>query len=120
MSNSQNTQPPENPAPSPPERPNLAAGFWTQIPTVVIAILFSFGTSYWQANETQNKLLFRVEQLEKRAETNAGNIAGISTTAQQNAINAAEFRIIQNNVLEQVKDLKQRQAETDSILRNRK
>ncbi len=109
-----NTATPDAPQPV---NQNLFGEFKKLIPTIVLAILTALVTSWLNSQKLQGDFQHRIEMLEKRAETNAANISKNSTALQQNAIRLAELSILQNNALEQVKDLKQEQAEITVMLR---
>ena len=95
----------EQPKAPAPEAVPLAVEFKKIIPTVFLAILTAFVTSWWNSQKSQSDFQHRIEMLEKRAETNAQNIAINASSLQQNAIRLAEIGVVQNNTLEQIKDL---------------
>lgn len=105
-----------------PNRPGTfyAGEFKKLVPTLIISGLVAFGTSWYNSQQTQTDALRRIEQLEKQVQGSAANIAQNSAALQQNAIRIAEMVIIQNNALEQIKDLKQQQAEIKQQLQNRR
>lgn len=105
--------------PNAPPTANVGNEFKKLIPTVVLAILTAFATSWWNSQKSQSELQFRLEAIEQKGETNAKNIANNSGILQQNAIRIAEMGIVQNNLLEQIKELKQQQMEIKLTL-NRK
>lgn len=103
---------------APPAAPNaIVSDFKKLIPTLLITVLTAFGTSWWNSQNAQLEFRNRIEKLEEKAENNAKNIAQNSSVLQQNAIRLAENTIIQNNMLEQLKDMKQEQNEIKSLLR---
>lgn len=97
----------------------FAGEFRKAVPTLIIAVLVSFAASWWNTQLAQNDLLHRIENTEKRAESNAANIAQNSAALQQNAIRIAELVIIQTNTLEQIRDLKQEQTDIKQRLMTR-
>lgn len=104
-----------------PEAPKTPAsqfwqGFTGALPGVVIAALFAI---YQFANSSQlnlNDISRRVEMLEKKAETNAGNIAKNAELMQQQSIKIAELSAIQQNELGIINDLKLEQREIKARL----
>lgn len=106
-------------ADTPPPAANLANDFKKLIPTLVLAVLTAFITSWWNSQQSQADLQFRLSTVEQKAETNAKNISQNSLILQGNAIRMAESGVIQNNILEQIKDIKQEQNEI-KIQLNRK
>lgn len=104
---------------APPQPPPMLWEFRKMLPTLILSVLMALAASWWNSEKTQSDFRYRIEMLEKRAETNALNISNNSTALQQNAIRVAEISIIQNNTLEQIKDLKQQQSEIQQRLRGR-
>jgi len=87
--------------------------------TLLTAALIAYGTSWWNAQKSQFDTINQLQRLEEKAEINAKNIAQNASGFQQNAIRLAEIGIIQSNLLEQLKDVKQEQNEIKLML-NRK
>lgn len=77
------------------------------VPTLVLAGLIGFAGSWWNNQITQNDLRYRVDALEKRVETLSAQVTQNGVTIQQISIKQAEFSIIQNNMVEQIKDMRQ-------------
>lgn len=83
--------------------------FKKAVPTLIITILVAFATSWYNTQASQTDAQRRIQILEKQAETNATNIAQNALAMQQNAIRVAEMVIIQNNTLEQIREIKSQQ-----------
>ncbi len=97
---------------------NSASSFGSEfrrlIPGLVLTVLVAFGTSWWNSQITQNEIRFRLDRLEERHKETAASTAEASRTAQGNAIRMAEMGIIQNNVVEQLREIK---SEHERMLR---
>lgn len=87
--------------------------------TLLTAALMGYASSWWTSQKAQGDMTHRIERVEEKAETNAKNILQNSSVGQQNAIRMAEMGIVQNNFIDQIKDLKQEQNEIRLML-NRK
>lgn len=116
MSDSQTNSTPDAPQSS---VSDMLGDFKKLLPTLLISVLAAGATSWYNTQKSQTDLQNRIEKTEEKVETNARNIAQNSGVLQQNAIRIAEIGIIQNNALEQIKDLKQEQNEIKTLL-NRK
>ncbi len=104
---------PESNANSAGQRPPVGgffADFTRFLPTVVLAVATALGTSWCNMQRFQTDTERRIDVLEKKAEANAAGITALSNMSQQNAIRMAEIGVIQNNIAEQLKELKLHQA----------
>jgi hypothetical protein len=77
------------------------------VPTLVLTAAVAFGTSWWNSQLTQNDLRLRLDRLEEKQKETSAAAAEAARTAQLNAIRMAELGVLQNNIAEQVKEIKQ-------------
>ena len=84
-----------------------ASQFRNIIPTLVLTVGVAFVTSWWHTQMAQNDMRFRLDRLEEKQKELAGASAAAALTAQQNAIRLAELGIIQSNMVEELKEIKQ-------------
>ena len=75
------------------------------IPILTSAILGFIG-GWWNGQITQVQVQSRLDRLEERQREAAAATAEASRTAQGNAIRMAEISIIQNNVVEQLREIR--------------
>jgi hypothetical protein len=89
---------------------NSASSFGSEfrrlIPGLLLTVLVAFGTSWWNSQLTQNELRFRLDRIEERQKEASASTAEAARVAQGNAIRMAELGIIQNNVVEQLREVK--------------
>jgi hypothetical protein len=93
----------------PQENGGWATEFRKLVPTLILTALIGFGSSWWSNQISQNDLRYRVEALEKRVESLGAQVTQNGATINQNAIRQAEFTVIQNNIVDQMRDLKEEQ-----------
>jgi hypothetical protein len=89
------------------QQTGLGAELRKLIPSLIVTGIVAFGASWWNNQLTQTDLRFKISTLEKQLETQATNSANNANAAQANSIKIAEMGIIHQNLLEQIKDLKQ-------------
>lgn len=90
-----------------PQPEGLAIEFRKLVPTVLLTAAIAFGTSWWNSQMTQNDLRLRLDLLERRQEERAGAAAQQAAAIQQNSIRLAELGVLQTNLAEQMKEIKQ-------------
>ncbi len=102
------------------DTPTISTGFGSEfkklVPGLLLTIIVAFGTSWWNSQLTQNELRFRLDRLEEKQKEALATTADAAKTAQGNAIRMAEMGVIQNNVIEQVREIR---AEHDRLVRNK-
>jgi len=101
---------PENPTPS---------GFGTEffkkvLPGLALAGIVGFGSSWIQSQSALVDLKSRLDRMEEKQRDAAASTAEAARTAQGNAIRLAELGVIQNNLVEQLRDIK---ADHERLLR---
>lgn len=79
------------------------------VPGLLLTVAVAFGTSWWNSQLTQNDLRFRLDRLEEKQKDTSAAMAAASQTAQQNAIRLAELGVIQSNIADELRELKQDQ-----------
>lgn len=99
--------------------PPLGAEFRRAIPTLVLAGLIAIATSWWNTQMTQSELRYRLEAVEKQEKTNAENIAASATQIQAQAVKFAEISTTQNNMLEQLREIREQQEGIKRELRGK-
>ena len=102
----------ENPTNSAPN--GFGSEFRRLIPGLVLTVVVAAGSSWWSSQITQNELRFRLDRLEEKQKDASVATAEASRVAQQNAIRMAEMSIIQNNAVEQLREIRQ---EHDRLMR---
>lgn len=90
--------------------PSLLSESKKLVPGLILTALVAFATSWWNSQMTQNDLRFRIDRIEEKQKDQAAATQAASVTAQQNSVRMAEIGIIQANLAEQLKDLKQQNA----------
>ncbi len=81
--------------------------FRRAVPTLILAALTSFAWTWWSNQLTQNDQRMRLDALEKRIDAMSAQVSQNMGVSNQNAVRMAEFTIIQNNIVDQLKELKE-------------
>ena len=71
------------------------------------AAILGFIGGWWNSQIGQVQLIGRIDRLEERQKEASAATAEAARTAQGNAIRMAELGIIQNNVVEQLREVRQ-------------
>lgn len=83
----------------------LAAHVARLAPTVILAVLTAFATSWLAARDAQNELRFKVEMLEQANKSNASAISQNAAVIQSLTVKQAELGRDLSNIAEQLKDI---------------
>lgn len=110
---------PEENQPPMPAQPqvSLAYEFRKRIPTLVLAALTAFATSWWNSQRAQEELQFRMMNVESKATTNAANIGKNSEDIQKMQIEFARSAGKQEEILGGMLEIKAAQKELERSLR---
>jgi hypothetical protein len=92
-----------------PQTESWGVEFRRAVPTLILAALTSFAWTWWSNQLTQNDQRMRLDALEKRIDAMSAQVSQNAATSNQTAVRMAESAIIQQNIVEQMKDLKEEQ-----------
>ncbi len=103
---------PDNPAPSQTEQPqDIGYQLQKRVPTLLLAALTAFGTSWCQSERTQEHIQFRLTAVELKATTNADNITKNAEESRKTQDRMIEVLKDQAFILQQIQELKAGQQE---------
>jgi hypothetical protein len=87
--------------------PTAAPGSYRQIAiTVVSAALIGYGSAWFQSRTDQDRQQYNIEQMQQNLLKQSQVAEESARQREQMAIRLAEMGVIQNNLLEQMRDVK--------------
>jgi hypothetical protein len=84
----------------------FGAEFVKLLPGLLLTGIIALITSWTSSQITQNELRFRLDRIEEKQKDASVATAEASRVAQQNAIRMAEMSVIQNNAVEQLREIR--------------